>query len=353
MLTLSNPDSDSLRQKWLDSKTKKSEMREMFARVIKEWDESQHPRGAGGKFGSGEGLSLSEVRASVKDKQMAERFAVAYKEKISGPLSREFGLGPKDQIRVNVNSAKTDHFSNNASSPENSFARQYTVQYKYEGDPKWQTAGMISVKGDNVGYSSDHMGEVDYQGKEQGILEQAYKDTLVLSPEDKESMRGGGIEAAKQDPNFVDALSAWSSPGASAGKVSGEQMTSMTEAVKEYGAPSESPLFRGIGMQNTQEVQSVFEPGKTIDMAASSFSPDAHLAARYTDVPWAQGSVPVVLVAPAGTQALDVGQLFIGERESIVAGRFVVDKVEPFSTNATSNAFSAPTERQGLRVTLK
>ena len=60
MLTLSNPDSDSLRQKWLDSKTKKSEMREMFARVIKEWDESEHPRGAGGRFGSGDGSGKTD-----------------------------------------------------------------------------------------------------------------------------------------------------------------------------------------------------------------------------------------------------------------------------------------------------
>lgn len=135
-------------------------------------------------------------------------------------------------------------------------------------------------------------------------------------------------------------------------------MKVISSAIEQRGEETDKPLYRGMRMDSLEAAKKEFTPGKTVDLPPSSFSGRSDLASRYAmEGPWGGGDTPVFVVAPSGTQALDVSKdvPYMGEQdEQIVAGRFVVDKVETQTgTGRMGGMFSKPREWSGLMVTLK
>jgi hypothetical protein len=268
LLTLSNPDSDSLRQKWLDSKTKKSEMREMFARVIKEWEESKHPRGTGGRFGEGTASSPTD-KTSIRTRSKAP-FALVRNQKVVGYAHSTAPVVLRRAARID--------------------------------------ADIVPIVN----------GRVEVPAPAGSSRAAQPQETATES-----SSAGSRVPPTEAQVNA--ALAQWNEIGPIEGKVSPENIDIMARAVEFEGKPSSTELYRGL------RVDSVGREGDVVNLPPSSFSRDT-----FTADPYAAGYGGIsgtILHLPAGTLALDLtgrGDSYVNdaERESVVAGQFVIERVQ-------------------------
>jgi len=140
---------------------------------------------------------------------------------------------------------------------------------------------------------------------------------------------GAGSSAGSRVPpteaQVNAALAQWNEIGPIEGKVSPENIDIMARAVEFEGKPSSTELYRGL------RVDSVGREGDVVNLPPSSFSPDV-----FTADPYAAGyggTSGTILHLPAGTLAFDLagrGNSYVNdsEQESVVAGQFVIDRVQ-------------------------